>query len=129
MVNKVIGNQYESIFVNVLRNKGFWCHLFAYNKNGQPCDIVAIKNNTPYLIDVKHCEEEVFNFNKIQPNQYTCFEYASLCGATNTGFAIWFTCRNKWLWLPYSLVKQLKASGEKSVNNELLEELISDDDI
>ncbi len=123
MINKKIGNQYESIFINVLRNKGFWCHLFSYNKNGQPCDIVAIKNDIPYLIDVKHCEEEVFNFSKIQPNQITCFEYASLCGVTKTGFAIWFTCRNKWLFLPYEEVKRLKENGEKSVHYYDLEEM------
>ena len=117
---KKIGNEFEVKFANELRKKGYWCHIFEYNSNGQPCDIVAIKDDTSYLIDIKHCNEERFDFSKIQPNQFTCFEYARLCGVNNTGFAIWFECKKKWLWLPYTLVKEMKEMGEKSIRNEVL---------
>ena len=123
MVNKKLGNQYENILLKELKKKGCWCHLFSYNKNGQPCDIVAIKYDTSFLIDVKHCDEIRFSFDKIQPNQITCFEYAKVCGCKNTGFAIWFSCKSKWYWLPYTMVVKFKDLGYKSVGYEALEEL------
>lgn len=123
LVNKKIGNEYEIKFAEVLQKKGFWCHIFEYNKNGQPCDIVAIKNNVGYLYDVKHCDKDRFSFDKIQPNQVTCFEYAKQCGNSNTGFAIWFEKQQQWHYLPYEKYKQLKAEGKKSVRYQDLFEL------
>lgn len=43
--NKKIGNKYELEFLKILKMNGYWCHLFAYNKNGQPCDIIGVKDD------------------------------------------------------------------------------------
>lgn len=125
MVNKKLGNEYENRCLKILQNMGFWCHLFSYNTNGQPCDIVAIKNNTPHLFDVKHCCESRFSFDKIQPNQLTCFEYANSCGVTNTGFVIWAETLCRWVYLDYQLVKKLMSQGEKSVKVEDLKRCLA----
>lgn len=116
MVNKKIGNEYEGLFVKLMQKKGYWCHIFAYNKNGQPCDVIAVKNNRPHFIDVKHCEENRFDFKNIQPNQITCYEYNEQCGNGNTGFAVWFEKQGKWFWLPYSYLKVLMNNNVKSVH-------------
>lgn len=116
MINKKIGNDYENMFLKKLQSNGWWCHLFAYNKNGQPCDVIAVKDNIAWFIDVKHCEEKRFNFSNIQPNQLTCFEYANKCGNEHTGFAIYSTIYDKWLWLPYWLVKGTKEKSISLVN-------------
>lgn len=124
MVNKKIGNEYENLFLEKLQSCGWWCHLFAYNKNGQPCDVIAVKDNIAYFIDVKHCEEKRFNFSNIQPNQLTCFEYAKKCGNVHTGFAIYSTVYQKWLWLPYWLVKEAKEKSISLVNLLDIEEML-----
>lgn len=122
-VNKKIGNDYEQLFLKKLQKSGFWCHLFAYNKNGQPCDIIACKNNTAYLIDVKHCEEDRFDFKNVQANQLTCFEYALKCGNANTGFAVWFENQANWYYLPYVDLKKFMDEGKKSIRYEFLKEM------
>ena len=120
MINKQIGNEYENKLLSLLQRRGYWCHLFAYKQNGQPCDVIASKNNETFLIDVKHCEEDRFDFKNIQPNQITCFEYNMMCGNTDNGFAIWFEKQQNWYWLPYFMVKNLMDEGKKSVRYENL---------
>lgn len=103
MVNrKKIGNEYESGLALLLKSKGYWCHLFSYNKNGQPCDVIAIKKDRAFLIDAKHSVSDRFSLARIEPNQRTCFRYAkNVCGVDNCGFAIWFESIGKFKWLPY----------------------------
>ena len=122
-VNKTIGNEYEKKFTEYLQRNGYWCHIFSYNTNGQPCDVVAVRNNIAYLIDVKHCEENRFSFDKIQPNQITCFEYNLQCGNRNTGFAIWFEMQRKWYFLTYRVYKEYVSKGQKSIHWANLDDL------
>ena len=120
---KNIGNDTEKMLLELLQDKGYWCHLFAYNKNGQPCDIIAIKDNEAWLIDAKHCEGKRFNFNRIEPNQRNCFKYAKSCGNNKTGFAIYFEETNKWRWLSYNDLEAYMRFNMKSVNESECEEL------
>lgn len=118
---KKIGNKTEVKLCELLQQNGYWCHLLEYNKNGQPCDIVALRGNKSFLIDVKHCDTDRFSFNRIEPNQRTCFEYARKeCGVHSVGFAIYFENVNKFYWLPYSLVAN---SNLKSVTRIGLKEM------
>lgn len=118
--NKKIGNNTESLVLNSLKQNGYWCHLFAYNVYGQPCDIIALKNDTSFLIDAKHCSTDRFNFGNIEPNQLTCFAYARQCGVKNLGFAVFFEKRKELKWLPYDLV--VKDKEQKSVGVVELED-------
>lgn len=120
MNNKKIGNKYENELAEVLQKNGYWCHIFSYNQNGQPCDIVAIKDCKTMLIDVKHCESDRFVFERAEPNQRSCFEYAwKKCGIQNVGFAIYFEKINEWKWLYYKDMLRFEER-QKSVGDKIL---------
>ena len=114
MKQKKIGDSTERKCLEVLSKLGYWCHLFAYNKNGQPCDIVAMKDNIGYLIDVKHCEGDRFDFKRIEPNQRSCFIYARSCGNKTLGLMIYFEKHNCFNYLPFWAVEEMERNGEKS---------------
>lgn len=125
MVNrKKIGNEYEKMLCDLFSSLGYWCHNFAYGVNGQPCDIIAIKGEDKhFLIDVKHCDGDVFSFSRIEPNQRGCFKFAKYCGIMNTGFAIWFKKENKFKWLSYWTLEVLEGAGKVSVKSDSLYDL------
>ena len=102
MSNKKIGNEYETKFVEMMSGMGFWCHIFAYNTNGQPCDVIAVKDNKAFFFDVKHCDGDRFYTSRIEANQQSCFRYNKEIGNnTNCGFAIYFEKIGIWKYLPY----------------------------
>lgn len=114
-MNKQIGNDYESKLIELLAKNGWWCHLFAYKPEGQPCDVIALKDNQYMLIDVKHCSAKRFPFKDIQTNQKNCFKLATQKGNTNNGFAIYFEQTKEWRWLDYSDFAKMEQEGYKSV--------------
>ena len=67
--NKVNGNRFERDFCNRVAKYGFWVHNFAQNKDGQPADVIAVKNGKAYLIDCKNCEANIFNLSRVEENQ------------------------------------------------------------
>lgn len=116
-MNKKIGNEYEEKLVQLLASEGWWCHCFAYKPEGQPCDVVALKNNVPFLVDVKHCAEDRFSFNNIQPNQKNCFKLAYQRGNKNLGFCVYFA-KYGWKYIHYLTVERLEKEGCKSIKAE-----------
>lgn len=124
MTTKKVGNKSERDFVELMANKGWWCHLFAYNVNGQPCDVIALKDDRALLIDVKHCENDRFDFRRIESNQRNCFEMASKKGIKNCGFAIYFENQKSWRWLPFNDVTNLESWGYKSIRFEETDEFL-----
>ena len=112
---KKVGDKTEQKCLDLLQKKGYWCHLMAYNKNGQPCDIVAIKKNFGYLIDVKHCEGDRFEFRRIEPNQRSCFDYNLQLGNHNLGFMIYYEKYERFNFVPYVYIKSLEIAGQKSI--------------
>ena len=102
MVNKKIGNYYEKECCRLLAEKGYWVHLFAYNVNGQPCDVIAAKRGVSALIDVKHCSTLSFSFDNIRPNQHSSFAMA-MEKDIKCGFAI-YNDKVGWKWLDYVFV-------------------------
>ena len=68
--NKKIGNDFEREFAELLFEHGFWVHVFAQNKDGQPADIIAVKNKKAYLIDCKVCStKKGFDISRMEENQ------------------------------------------------------------
>lgn len=115
---------FERMLAKQLQEKGYWCHIFEYNSNGQPCDIVALRSGKSLLIDVKHCDNDSFQFSRVEQNQASSFSYASnVCGIEHTGFAIYFEADKKWHWLPYALYKSLKDIHTSSVKYFILKEM------
>lgn len=115
---KKIGNEYEKKLLDFLKEKNYWVHLFSYNKDGQPCDVICIKNNIAFLIDVKHCENDVFYFSRVESNQYNCFLYASQCGNDydNLGFAIYCEKTQDFRWLSFKMLLCFKSVGKVKVS-------------
>ena len=115
---KRIGNTWEVRLCELLQRNGFWCHLFEHGKNGQPCDVIALKgNDIAMLIDVKHCCGDRFAFSRVEPNQRTCFEYAmNICKVQRLGFAVYFESEGKFKWLAHKKLKWIESLGGKSVH-------------
>ena len=75
MSNKKIGNDFEREFCEIISERGFWVHNFAQNQDGQPADVIAVKNNTPYIIDCKVCEKGIFRLSRIEENQILSMQH------------------------------------------------------
>ena len=69
MSNKSSGNDFEHDFAQLLADKGYWVHRIRDNQNGQPFDIIACKDNIPYVFDCKVCMGELFALSRIEDNQ------------------------------------------------------------
>lgn len=69
MSNKSEGTAFENELAEILADNGFWAHLLTQSREGQPADIIAIKNNRPYLIDCKDCKRDRFVLSRIEYNQ------------------------------------------------------------
>ena len=114
------GNRDEDLVVSTFKKHGYWCHNFAKGKAGdQPCDIVALKGNTNWLVDVKNVENGVsFPISRIEPNQWACFDYArNFAKIQNLGFVICFQRDDlKPLFLEYDKALEMYKTGQKSIN-------------
>ena len=116
MINKKIGNDFEQELCEILADVGYWVHNFANRKNGQPADIIAVKDGGAYLIDAKVCSYEVFPFKRIEENQSLAMKYWIECGNLTPQFAL--KCRNEIYMVSYSTIKDLQKKGKKQLNLE-----------
>lgn len=74
MNNKKLGTAFENEFCELLAARGFWVHFMSPSASGsQPCDIIACRNNTPYLFDCKTCEKDTFHISRLEDNQLLAF--------------------------------------------------------
>lgn len=120
-----IGTKSEKNLAKLLRNFGFWVYNMPVKVNGQPCDIVAARENIIFLIDSKHtAKKPSFTFERVEPNQQSAMDYAvNFAHIKNVGFAIYFERDENWYWLSYS---QYLETQKKSVN---ISELVRLEDV
>lgn len=116
MVNKKLGNDFEQELCEILSDAGCWVHNFANRKNGQPADIIAVKNNRSFLIDAKVCSKDIFQFKRIEDNQQLAMEMWIECGNLSPYFAL--KARNEVYMVPYETIKGLIRKGKKQLNIE-----------
>ena len=116
MINKKLGNDFEGELCGILADAGFWSHNFANRKNGQPADIIAVKNRMAYLIDAKVCSYEVFPFSRIEENQQLAMDMWIECGNVTPYFAL--KARNEIYMISWQTIKDLRAKGKKQLNLE-----------
>ena len=116
MINKKLGNDFEKELSEILYDAGCWVHLLNQNKNGQPADIIAVKDTTAYLIDAKVCTYEVFPFRRIEDNQQLAMDMWIECGNIEPYFAL--KCRNEIYMVGYTTIKDLMRNGKKQLNLE-----------
>ena len=115
-INKKLGNDFEQELCQILADHGFWTHNFANRKNGQPADVIAVKDTTAYLIDAKVCTYEVFPFRRIEDNQQLAMDMWIECGNIEPYFAL--KCRNEIYMVGYTTIKDLMRNGKKQLNLE-----------
>ena len=113
-MNKKLGNDFEKELSEILYDAGYWVHLLNQNKNGQPADIIAVKNGKSYLIDAKVCSYEIFPFRRIEDNQRLAMDMWQECGNTTPYFAL--KCRNEIYMVDWSTIKDLIKKGKKQLN-------------
>ena len=116
MINKKIGNDFEQELCQILAGAGYWTHNFASKKNGQPADIIAVKNGKAYLIDAKECTREIFPLKRMEYNQELSMGLWIECGNTTPYFAL--KARNEIYMVDYTTVMDLIRSGKKQLNLE-----------
>ena len=116
MINKKLGNKFEKELSEILYNAGYWVHLLNQNKNGQPADIIAVKNKKAYLIDAKVCSFEKFAFKRVEENQHLSMQMFIDCGNTTPYFAL--KARNEIYMLSYKTIRDLISQGKKQLNFE-----------
>ena len=114
MINKKLGNKFEKELSEILYNAGYWVHLLNQNKNGQPADIIAVKNKKAYLIDAKVCSLEKFAFKRVEENQRLSMQMFIECGNTTPYFAL--KARNEIYMLSYKTIRDLMKQGKKQLD-------------
>ena len=116
MINKKLGNDFEQDLCEILADAGYWVHNFANRKNGQPADIIAVKNNRAFLIDAKVCTHEFFAFARVEDNQRMAMGMWMESGNTTPYFAL--KARNEVYMVAYDTIKDLIKKGKKRLNFE-----------
>jgi len=86
--NKKLGDNFETLFSEMLAERGFWVHLLKQNNHGQPADLIAVRNNTSYLIDCKTCSARGFNLVRLEENQQLAMTRWKECGNKECWFAL-----------------------------------------
>ena len=86
--NRKLGNRFEKDLAKQLANLGFWVHLLKQNVDGQPADIIAVKDNRAVLIDAKVCSGGKFRTDRIESNQ----EASMQVWRRNGNQEWWFAC-------------------------------------
>ena len=116
VINKKLGNDFEQELCEVFADAGYWTHNFANRKNGQPADIIAVKNGKAYLIDAKECTREIFPLKRMEYNQELSMGLWIECGNIEPYFAL--KARNEIYMVDYTTVMNLIREGKKQLNLE-----------
>ena len=116
VINKKLGNHFEKELCQILADAGYWTHNFASRKNGQPADIIAVKNGKAYLIDAKECTREIFPLKRMEYNQELSMGLWIECGNIEPYFAL--KARNEIYMVDYTTVIDLISKGKKQLNLE-----------
>lgn len=120
MSNKQAGTNFEREFCEQLAKDKFWAHFMGGSKNGQPADIIAVRNEHAYLIDAKDCQNDRFVLSRIENNQDMAMRYWEMCG-NNQGIFALNTSKGVYM-LRYGVVQVLEIAGIKSLNMQAIEQ-------
>ena len=115
MSNKEAGTRFEKEFAEILAEHWFWVHLFQDNKNGQPCDVIAARDDRAYLFDCKNCEEPFFRLDRMEENQYNAMRLYDITGNRKGMFAIRFPSSEIYL-VQYDRLKEMQEKQFKRID-------------
>lgn len=114
MNNKSNGTAFERAIAEILADNGFWVHRMQDNKNGQPFDIMAARNQKTYVADCKVCQGDVFVLSRVEENQKNAMQLWEDTGNLPGMFIIRFGSGNTFTIL-YLVIKQLIDQGLKQL--------------
>lgn len=107
--NKQMGNVFERELAQILYDAGFWVHLLNQNQDGQPADMIAVKNQKAYLIDCKVCAtKKGFDRSRIEDNQDLAMTLWKACGNLNGWFAL--KLKEDIYFILHSVIKTFRSS-------------------
>lgn len=88
--NKKIGNSFEKEMAKILSDRGYWVLMVTPKQHigSQACDLIAIKDNIPMLVDCKTCKTQLFPLSRIEENQRQAFKRYIKCGNANYILAV-----------------------------------------
>lgn len=88
--NKKRGNSFEKEMAKILNDKGYWVLMVTPKQHigSQACDLIAIKDNKPMLIDCKTCKTHLFPVSRLEENQSQAYKKYVKCGNTEYYIAI-----------------------------------------
>lgn len=125
---QIEGDKTEAIIAKVFKEKGYWAYITPRKVNGQPVDIIAMKDGVNWLVDAKHLEEnkKSFPFSRVEANQIDSLTYAQQNnGIKNTGFVIGQENDGfKLFFLPFDKLIELMKNDVKSVKISDLEDFL-----
>ena len=113
MSNKSKGTAFEKEFAQIFAERGFWVHCLRDNANGQPFDLIAVRNNTAFAFDCKECQGSVFRLSRVEENQDNAMTLWTETGNRFSFFAI--RLNGKIYLIPYRMLMILKGNGVKQL--------------
>lgn len=118
MVNKKLGNDFETEFCNILFSEGFWVHNMAQNAAGQPADVIAVRNGDSFLIDCKVCLSNTFPFSRIESNQHSAMTVWRQSGNKEAWFALQLS--NKDVYMISHRVMTVMSLKQSSIGEDFI---------
>lgn len=122
MNNKSAGTAFEREFAELLAEKGFWVHRLQDNQNGQPFDIIAVKNGRAYAFDCKDCAGRSFPLSRIEENQRMAMERWEECGNGTGYFAVHFIASGTHI-LPFKEITYHMKCGIRILPEKLMKQI------
>lgn len=121
MKSHEIGKVTEFKIAQFFSDKGYWVYQCPKTEAGQPADLIIAKDNIITLVEVKHCKNNRFTLNRIEPNQLTTYDFYKTKGNTNHKILIKF--KKGVYMMDFSYIKEFISQGYKSITVADLEEL------
>lgn len=121
MKNHEIGKITEFKAAEFFSDKGYWVYQCPKTEAGQPADLIIAKNNIITLVEVKHCKNNRFTLNRIEPNQLSTYDFYKTKGNTNHKILIKF--KKGVYMMDFGYIKEFINQGVKSITVTDLEEL------
>lgn len=128
MSNKSEGTKFEEELQQIFGHEEYWCHLFQQSVGGQPCDLIAVKQNRALLIDAKDCKRDRFPLSRVEDNQFFSMQRWVMITTFEAYFVFKLTDGSIKV-APFNKVKFDMQAGVKAYNKEDLEHFSSLEEI
>lgn len=118
------GLQFQRHICETLSEHGFWAYETINKQSGQPVDVIAAKNNVPYIVECKVTHKKRFPFDNVADNQIMACKKFTKCGNSESWFAVWFSSHpDEILFVRAEKIIGFVDSGVASVTYEELREV------